>query len=81
MYGFEVSSEIGKIRQLCYDLLSKYQSKSKMGQQTSSHGDSSVSNLFELTYDEQDPLSKFDLFVHSTNEEGHAKSKLDYYLE
>ncbi|KAL6335030.1 hypothetical protein AAG906_025817 [Vitis piasezkii] len=65
------SSEIGKIRQLCYDLFSEYQSKSKMGQQTSSHGASSVSNLFELTYDEQDPLSKFDLFVHSTN----------YYLE
>ena len=81
MYGSEASSEIGKIRQLCYDLLSEYQSKSKMGQQTSSHGASSVSNLFELTYDEQDPLSKFDLFVHSTSEEGHAKSKLDYYLE
>ena len=81
MYGSEASSEIGKIRQLCYDLLSEYQSKSKMGQQTSSHGASSVSNLFELTYDEQDPLSKFDLFVHSTSEEGHAKSELDYYLE
>ncbi|KAL6331824.1 hypothetical protein AAG906_020168 [Vitis piasezkii] len=80
MYGFEASSEIGKIRQLCYDLLSEYQSKSKMGQQTSSHGASSVSNLFELTYDEQDPLSKFDLFVHSTSEEGHAKSELDYLL-
>ena len=52
-----------------------------MGQQTSSHGASSVSNLFELTYDEQDPLSKFDLFVHSTSEEGHAKLELDYYLK
>ncbi|WJZ96780.1 hypothetical protein VitviT2T_015431 [Vitis vinifera] len=81
MYGSEASSEIGKFCQLCYDLLSEYQSKSKMGQQTSSHGASSVSNLFELTYDEQDPLSKFDLFVHSTSEEGHAKSELDYYLE
>ena len=81
MYGSEASSEIGKIRQLCYDLLSEYQSKSKMGQQTSSHGASSVSNLFELTYDEQDPLSKFDLFVHSTSEEGHVKLELDYYLE
>ncbi|RVW95526.1 putative AC transposase [Vitis vinifera] len=38
----EASSEIGKIRQLCYDLLSEYQSKSKMGQQNSSHGASSV---------------------------------------
>ncbi|KAL6334197.1 hypothetical protein AAG906_006784 [Vitis piasezkii] len=75
------SSEIGRMRQLCYDLLSEYQSKSKMGQQTSSHGASSISNLFELTYDEQDPLSKFNLFVHSTSEEGHAKSELDYYLE
>ncbi|KAL6334393.1 hypothetical protein AAG906_014971 [Vitis piasezkii] len=81
MCGSEASSEIGKIRQLCYDLLSKYQSKSKMGQQTSSHGVSSVSNLFELSYDEQDPLLKFDLFVHSTNGKGHAKSELDYYLE
>ncbi|RVW15815.1 Zinc finger BED domain-containing protein RICESLEEPER 2 [Vitis vinifera] len=81
MYGSEASSEIGKIRQLCYDLFSEYQSKSKMGQQTSSHGASLVPNLFELTYDEQDPLSKFDLFVHSTSEKGHAKSELDYYLE
>ena len=40
MYGFEASSEIGKIRQLCYDLLSEYQSKSKMSQQTSSYGTS-----------------------------------------
>ena len=52
MYGFEASSEIGKIRQLCYDLLFEYQSKSKMGQQTSFYGASSVSNLFELNYDE-----------------------------
>ncbi|KAL6342677.1 hypothetical protein AAG906_013083 [Vitis piasezkii] len=81
MYGSEASSEIGKFCQLCYDLLSEYQSKSNMGQQTSSHGASSVSNLFELTYDEQDPLSKFALFVHSTNEEAHAKLELDYYLE
>ena len=81
MYGSEASSEIGKNCQQCYDLFSEYQSKSKMGQQTSSYGASSVSYLFELNYDEQDPLSKFDLFVHSTIREGHAKSKLDYYLE
>ena len=81
MYGSEASSEIGKFCQLCYDLLSEYQSKSNMGQQTSSHGASSVSNILELTYDEQDPLSKFALFVHSTNEEAHAKLELDYYLE
>ena len=42
MYGSEASSEIGKFCQLCYDLLSEYQSKSKMGQQNSSHGASSV---------------------------------------
>ena len=43
-----------------------------MGQQTSSHGASSVSNLFELTYDEQDPLSSpsrtnYLKFVHHYN--------------
>ena len=81
MYGSEALSEIGKMHQLCYDLLYEYQSKSKMGQQTSSHGASLVSNLFELTYDEQDLLLKFNLFVHSTSEEGHAKPELDYYLE
>ncbi|KAL6329143.1 hypothetical protein AAG906_011596 [Vitis piasezkii] len=81
MYGSKASSEIGKIRQLCYNLFFGYQSKSEMGQQTSSYGASLVSNLFELNYDEQDPLSKFNLFVHSTNGEGHAKSELDYYLE
>ena len=52
MYGSKASSEIGKNFQLCYDLLSEYQSKSKMGQQTSSHGASSVSNIFEFNYDE-----------------------------
>ena len=51
MYGFEVSSEIGKICQICYDLLSKYQSKSKMGQQTSSYSVSSSSILLEFNYD------------------------------
>ncbi|KAL6313143.1 hypothetical protein AAG906_026065 [Vitis piasezkii] len=35
----------------------------------------------KLNYDEQDPLSKFDLFVHSTIGESHTKSELDYYLE
>ncbi|WJZ82843.1 hypothetical protein VitviT2T_002568 [Vitis vinifera] len=41
----------------------------------------SSSTLLELNYDEQDPLSKFDLFVHSTIGESHTKSELDYYLE
>ena len=52
-----------------------------MGQKTSSYGNSSGSTLLELNYDEQDPLSKFDLFVHSTIGESHTKSELDYYLE
>ena len=52
MYGSEASSEIGKNCQRCYDLFSEYQSKSKMGQQTSSHGASSVSNIFKFNYDE-----------------------------
>ena len=38
MYGSEASSEIGKIRQLCYGLLSEYQSKSNSGQETASYG-------------------------------------------
>ncbi|WJZ94265.1 hypothetical protein VitviT2T_013139 [Vitis vinifera] len=41
----------------------------------------SSSTLLELNYDEQDSLSKFDLFVHSTTGESHTKSELDYYLE
>ena len=81
MYGFEASNEIEKIRGMCYELLSKYQSKSYLGQKTSSYGTSSGSTLLELNYDEQDPLSKFDLFVHSTIGESHTKSELDYYLE
>ncbi|KAL6330000.1 hypothetical protein AAG906_039915 [Vitis piasezkii] len=39
------------------------------------------STLLELNYDEQYPLSKFDLFVHSTIGESHTTSELDYYLE
>ena len=35
----------------------------------------------ELNYDEQDLLSKFDLFVHITIGESHTKLELDYYLE
>ncbi|RVW49143.1 putative AC transposase [Vitis vinifera] len=81
MYGFEASNEIEKIRGMCYELLSEYQSKSNLGQKTSSYGTSSGSTLLELNYDEQDPLSKFDLFVHSTIGESHTKSELDYYLE
>ncbi|KAL6310724.1 hypothetical protein AAG906_000076 [Vitis piasezkii] len=81
MYGSEASNEIEKIRGMCYELLSEYQSKSNLGQKTSSYGTSSGSTLLELNYDEQDPLSKFDLFVHSTIGESHMKSELDYYLE
>ncbi|RVX04747.1 putative AC transposase [Vitis vinifera] len=81
MYGSEASNEIEKIRGMCYELLSEYQSKSNLGQKTSSYGTSSGSTLLELNYDEQDPLSKFDLFVHSTIGESHTKSELDYYLE
>ena len=81
MYGSEASNEIEKIRGMCYELLSEYQSKSNLGQKTSSYGTSSGSTLLELNYDEQDPLSKFDLFVHSTTGESHTKSELDYYLE
>ena len=32
MYGSEALSEIGKIRQICYDFLSEYQSNSKIGE-------------------------------------------------
>ncbi|RVW23553.1 Zinc finger BED domain-containing protein RICESLEEPER 2 [Vitis vinifera] len=81
MYGSEASNEIEKIRGMCYELLSEYQAKSNLGQKTSSYGTSSGSTLLELNYDEQDPLSKFDLFVHSTTGESHTKSELDYYLE
>ncbi|KAL6350689.1 hypothetical protein AAG906_028146 [Vitis piasezkii] len=72
MYGSEASNEIEKIRGMCYELLSEYQSKSNLGQKTSSYGTSSGSTLLELNYDEQDPLSKFDLFVHSTTGESHT---------
>ena len=70
-----------KNRGMCYELLSKYQSKSKLEQETSSYGTSSGSTLQEFNYDEQDPISKFDLFVHSTIGESQVKSELDYYLE
>ena len=52
-----------------------------MGQQTSSYGTSFGSTLLEFNYDGQDPLSKFDLFVHSTIGKCCMKSKLDYYLK
>ena len=77
MYGSEALSEIGKIRQICYDFLSEYQSNSKIGEKTLE----SSSSLFDTDYDEQDPLSQYDLFVHSTIRESGVKSKLDYYLD
>ena len=77
MYGSEALSEIGKIRQICYDFLSEYQSNSKIGEKTLE----SSSSLFDTDYDEQDPLSQYDLFVHSTIRESGVKSELDYYLD
>ena len=62
MFGSKALSEARKIRQICYDLLSEYQSNSKIGEQTLE----SSSSLFDTNYDEQDPLSQYDLFVHST---------------
>ena len=76
MYGSKALSEIGKIRQICYDFLSEYQSNSKIGEKTLE----SSSSIFDTDYDEQDPLSHYDLFVHSTIKESGVKSELDYYL-
>ena len=45
MYGSEASNEIEKIRGMCYELLSEYQSKSKLGQKTLSYGTSSGSTI------------------------------------
>ena len=81
MYVPKASNEIQKICGMCYELLFDYQSKSKLEQETSFYGTSSSSILSEFNYDEQNLLSKFDLFVHSTIGEVHTKSKLDYYLE
>ena len=77
MYGSKALSEIGKIRQICYDFLSEYQSNSKTGEKTLE----SSSSIFDTDYDEQDPLSQYDLFVHSTIRESGVKSELDYYLD
>lgn len=52
-----------------------------MGQQTSSYGTSFGSTLLEFNYDGQDPLSKFDLFVHSTIGKCYIKLELDNYLK
>ena len=41
----------------------------------------SSSSLFDTDYDEQDPLSQYDLFFHSTIRESGVKSELDYYLD
>ena len=81
MYVPKASNEIEKICGMCYELLFDYQSKSKLEQETSSYGTSSSSTLSEFNYDEQDLLSKFDLFVHSTIGESYTKLELDYYLE
>ena len=77
MFGSEALSEIGKIRQICYDFLFEYQSNSKIGEKTLE----SSSSIFNTDYDEQDPLSKYDLFVHSTIRESGVKFELDYYLD
>ena len=52
MYDFEALNEIEKFCGMHYELLSKYQSKSKLGQKTSSYGTSSSSTLLEFNYDE-----------------------------
>ena len=52
MYGSEALNEIEKVYGMRYELLSKYQSKSKVGQKTSSYGTSSSSTLLEFNYDE-----------------------------
>ena len=81
MYETKTSNEIEKNRGAYYELLSKYQSKSKLGEETSSYGTSSSSTFSKFNNDEQDPLSKFDLFFRSIIGESHTKSKLDCYLE
>ena len=40
-----------------------------------------TSSLFDTDYDEQDPLSRYDVFFHSTIIESGVKSELDYYLD
>ena len=45
MYETKTSNEIEKNRGAYYELLSKYQSKSKLGEETSSYGTSSSSTF------------------------------------
>ena len=81
MYGPEAPIEVRKIREKCYDLLFEYQPKFEKGEDKSSQGASSGLALANLKYDKRDRLSKYDLFFHSTVEQGDMKSELGYYRE
>ena len=70
MYGPKAPNKVRKNFEKCYDLPFEYQSRSKNGEDMSSHGTSSCLGLANFKYDEQDHLSKYDLFVHSNIEVG-----------
>ena len=79
IYGCESERKIDKVRETFYDMLKEYQMKLKSNEQV---GPSSSRGHSEVTVDERDPLSKFDMFVtHRTSKTIHVKSELDHYLE
>lgn len=82
LYGSEASKELEMVKQICYDLLSEYQTKTSEQEAGSNMG--TTMSSFSHGVDSLDAaLSGFDLFVkrnqHSNNRT--VKSELDYYLE
>ncbi|CAL2265524.1 unnamed protein product [Prunus armeniaca] len=80
IYPNNASQEIKKYKDILYDLVKEYQSRSQQSQQVQSESliptSSSRPSMPKL-----DLVKQLDVFVSHSTTHGHVKSELDYYLE
>ncbi|XP_059663589.1 zinc finger BED domain-containing protein RICESLEEPER 2-like [Cornus florida] len=82
IYGGEALDKIEKVRQSCYDLVCEYQSKAISNVNSAGSSYSNIpSSVEDVNFEEDDDLSKFDLFVNMSSSNVPAKSELDFYLD
>ncbi|VVA29028.1 PREDICTED: zinc finger, partial [Prunus dulcis] len=80
IYSNNAAQEIKKYKDILYDLVKEYQSRSQQSQQVQSESliptSSSRPSMPKL-----DLVKQLDVFVSHSTTHGHVKSELDHYLE
>ncbi|KAI5343820.1 hypothetical protein L3X38_011696 [Prunus dulcis] len=80
IYPNNAAQEIKKYKDILYDLVKEYQSRSQQSQQVQSESLIPTSSS-SLSMPKLDLVKQLDVFVSHSTTHGHVKSELDHYLE